>query len=193
MINSARLLRALPLLVLLAAPAAWSEPRPPAVTAATLADGQHDFDFEFGAWKAHLARRLHPLSGSNDWVEYEGTSTVRKVWDGRADLGELEVDGPKGHIEGLSLRLYNPSTRQWNITWANAAAGVITPAMIGGFHDGIGEFYGPDDLNGRAITVRFIFFHFTADSFQLEQAYSADGGKTWEANWIADFTKISGR
>jgi hypothetical protein len=71
-------------------------------------DGQHDFDFEVGTWKTHLSRRLHPLTGSVTWVEYEGTTFVRKVWNGRANLVELEVDGPKGHIEGLSLRLYNP-------------------------------------------------------------------------------------
>ena len=76
-------------------------------------DGQHDFDFEFGSWTAHLKRLLHPLSGSNEWVEYDGTSVVRRVWDGRANLGELEVDGPKGHIEGITLRLFHPESHQW--------------------------------------------------------------------------------
>jgi hypothetical protein len=75
-------------------------------------DGQHDFDFEIGTWKTHLWRLQHPLSGSNTWVEYEGTSVVRKVWNGRANLVELEVDGPAGHIEGLNLRLYNPQSHQ---------------------------------------------------------------------------------
>ena len=73
--------------------------------AARQRDGQHDFDFEIGNWKTHLSRLQHPLSGSHAWVEYEGTSVVRKVWDGRANLVELEVDGPGGHVEGLSLRL----------------------------------------------------------------------------------------
>src|SRR5215469_10734479 len=63
-------------------------------------DGQHDFDFEIGTWKTHLRRLQHPLTGSNTWVEYEGTSVVRKIWNGRANLIELEVDGPAGHIEG---------------------------------------------------------------------------------------------
>src|SRR5437762_9391344 len=69
-------------------------------------DGQHDFDFEIGAWKTHLRRLLHPLTGSTNWVEYEGTSVVRKLWSGRANLVELEADGAAGHFEGLSLRLY---------------------------------------------------------------------------------------
>jgi hypothetical protein len=79
-------------------------------------DGQRDFDFEIGAWKARLSRLDRPLTGSTRWLDYDGTSVVRKVWDGRANLGELEVDGPAGHIEGLTLRLYNRAAGQWNIT-----------------------------------------------------------------------------
>src|SRR5882762_4835620 len=82
-------------------------------------DGQHDFDFEIGTWKTHLRRLVHPLTGSNTWVEYDGTSIVRKVWDGSANLLELEVDSPTMHLEGLSLRLYNPKSQQWSISWAN--------------------------------------------------------------------------
>lgn len=152
-------------------------------------DGSHDFDFEFGDWTIHLSRRLHPLSGSNNWVEYEGTSVVRKVWNGRANLGELKVAGPAGRIEGLSLRLYNPETRQWYISWANSRDGVLGPPMVGGFKDGIGEFYNQETFNGRAIFVRFIFSDITPISFRLEQAFSDDGGKSWEANWVARFKR----
>ena len=153
-------------------------------------DGQHDFDFEFGDWTIHLRRRLRPLTGSNDWVEYNGTSVVRKVWNGRANLGELKVEGKAGRIEGLSLRLYNSQSRQWHIRWAKSAEGEMGPPMIGGFKGGRGEFYNQELLNGRAIFVRFIFSDITTNTFRLEQAFSDDGGKTWEANWIANFTKV---
>jgi hypothetical protein len=159
--------------------------QPPAVR-----DASHDFDFEFGDWKCHLKRRLRPLTGSNDWVEYEGSSNVRKVWDGRANLGELELDGPAGHIEGLSLRLYNPASRQWNISFSNAQAGTLGVPMVGGFKDGRGEFYDQEMLGDRAIFVRFIFSDITPNTFKLEQAFSDDGGKSWEANWLATFTKV---
>ena len=152
-------------------------------------DGSHDFDFEFGTWKAHLSRRLNPLTGSNKWVEYEGVSTVRKVWDGRANLGEIAVDGSEGHIEGLSLRLYNPQTHQWNISWSNSSDGTLGPPMIGGFENGRGEFYDQETFKGRAIYVRFIFSDITPTSFQLIQAFSDDGGKTWEDNWVSKFTR----
>jgi hypothetical protein len=154
-------------------------------------DGQHDFDFEIGAWKAHLTRLLHPLTGSTTWVEYEGTSVVRKVWGGRANLGELEVDGKSGHLEGLSLRLYNPQSRQWNISWANGSDGILGQPMSGEFKNGRGEFFNQESLNGRAIFVRFVFSDITPTSFRFEQAFSADGGKTWEVNWKATFTRES--
>nr|ART39469.1 J339 [uncultured bacterium] len=155
-------------------------------------DGQHDFDFEFGGWKAHISRLLKPLTGSKTWMEYDGTSVVRKVWDGRANLGELNVSGPQGHIQGLSLRTYNPQSHQWHIGWVNSADGTMGPPMIGGFKNGRGEFYNQESFNGRAIFVRFIFSDITANSFQIEQAFSDDGGKTWEANWIAKFSRVKG-
>jgi hypothetical protein len=152
-------------------------------------DGQHDFDFEIGAWKAHLSRLQHPLTGSSIWIDYEGTSVVRKVWNGRANLGELEVDGPSGHLEGMTLRLYNPQARQWNISWANGSDGILGQAMAGEFKDGRGEFFNQESFNGRAIYVRFVFSDITPTSFRFEQAFSGDGGKTWEVNWKATFTR----
>jgi hypothetical protein len=154
-------------------------------------DGQHDFDFEFGSWTAHLKRLLHPLSGSNEWVEYDGTSVVRRVWDGRANLGELEVDGPKGHIEGITLRLFHPQSRQWSTHWASSKGGSFGVPAVGQFKDGHGEFMDQEDFDGKSILVRFIFSDVTSTSFRTEQAFSADGGKTWETNWIANFTKQS--
>jgi hypothetical protein len=151
--------------------------------------GQRDFDFEIGSWKAQIKRLVNPLTGSTTWAEYEGTSVVRKVWDGRANLGELQVAGPAGRIEGLSLRLFNPTTRQWHISWANSRDGALGPAMVGGFANGGGEFYNQETLNGRSIYVRFIFSDITPNSFGIDQAFSADGGKTWEVNWIARFTR----
>jgi hypothetical protein len=153
-------------------------------------DGQHDFDFEFGSWKVHLRHLLRPLTGSTTWVDLDGTSIVRKVWDGRANLGELEVTNRDTHIEGLSLRLYNPQTHEWKIYWANSGDGNLgTPPMTGQFKDGRGEFHDQESFNGASIDVRFIFSGISSGSFRLEQAFSADGGKTWEANWIADFSR----
>lgn len=154
-------------------------------------DGQHDFDFEFGAWTIHLSRLQRPLSGDTSWAEYEGTSVVRRVWDGRANLGELSVDGPAGHIQGLSLRLYSPESRQWYISWANSRDGMLGPPMVGEFKNGRGEFFGQEPFNGRAIYVRFVFSDITPNSFRFEQAFSDDGGTTWEPNWIATFRKVS--
>jgi len=151
--------------------------------------GQNDFDFEFGSWRAHLKRLKHPLAGSDEWVEYDGTSIVRKVWDGRANLGELEVDGPAGHIEGLTLRVYHPQSHQWSLYWANSKGGSLGVPTVGQFKNGRGEFFDQEDFDGKSILVRFIFSDISSRSFHTEQAFSADGGNTWEANWVATFTR----
>jgi hypothetical protein len=154
-------------------------------------DGQHDFDFEIGSWKTHLSRLLHPLTGSATWVQYEGTSVVRKVWDGRANLLELEVAGPSGHIEGLSLRLYNPESHQWSLNFSNSTGGTVSQPTIGEFNNGRGEFFDQETLNGRAILVRFVISDITPNSCHFEQAFSDDGGHTWEVNWIATDTRVT--
>ncbi len=170
-------------------------PPPVGAADATLRDGQLDFAFEIGSWKTRLRRLTKPLSGSSTWVEYEGTSIVRPIWDGRANLVELDVSGPAGRIEGLSLRLYNPEARQWSLNFSSRRGGTLSPPVIGAFQDGRGEFYGQDTLDGRAILVRFVISDVTPTSCRFEQAFSADGGRTWEPNWIAVDTRVgeSGR
>jgi len=162
--------------------------------AVALRDGQHDFDFELGTWKIHLKRLVHPLKGSTTWVEFDGTSVTRKVWDGRANLEEFETDSPVGgHIEGLTLRLYDPQTHQWSLYWATSKNGTMGPPTIGEFKDGRGEFYDtePSGPNGRAILVRFIWSKTDTNSPHFEQSFSEDGGKTWEVNWITDQARVN--
>lgn len=154
-------------------------------------DGQRDFDFEIGTWRTHLRRLQNPLTGSKTWVEYEGTSVVRKIWNGRANLVELDVSGPAGRIEGLSLRLYNPESRQWSLNFSNSRGGTLSPPVIGEFRNGRGEFFSQETLNGRAILVRFVISDITPDSCRFEQAFSDDGGKTWEVNWIATDKRVA--
>jgi hypothetical protein len=153
-------------------------------------DGQHDFDFEIGTWKTQLRRLQRPLSGSATWLEYEGTSVVSKVLEGRANLVELKVAGPAGRLEGLSLRLYEPESRKWTLNFANIRDGKLTTPAIGEFKDGRGEFYNDDTYNGRPIRVRFVITKVTPDQYRFEQSFSQDGGKTWEVNWIAIDTRV---
>ena len=155
-------------------------------------DGQHDFDPLIGSWKYHLKRRLNPLTGSNTWVEFDGTGVCYKVWDGRAQLDTIEVDSPAaGHIEGLTLRLYDPKPHQWRLYWANSKIGIIDPPQIGEFKDGRGEFFAQDTINGKAILIRFVWTNLTTNTPHFEQSFSDDGGKTWEVNWITDQTRIN--
>jgi hypothetical protein len=155
-------------------------------------DGQHDFDFLVGSWKFHLKRLKRRLAGSTEWVEFDGTTVCRKALDGRAEVEEMNVESADKHIhiQGLALRLYNPESHQWSIYWANAADGVLEQnPMVGQFSNGRGEFYNQQVYEGRAIYARFVWSGINTNSPHFEQSFSADGGKTWETNWITDQTK----
>ena len=157
----------------------------------TARDGRHDFDFEIGGGETGLSRLLHPLTGSNNWVEYEGTTIVRKIWDGRANLVELKADGPARHFEGLSLRLYNPQSQQWNLNFAGLGGGTLSQPTVGEIKNGRGELFDQETLNGRAILVLFFTSDITSNSWRFEQSFSDDGGKTRELNWIATDTRVT--
>lgn len=154
-------------------------------------DGQHDFDWEWGHWLTKVRVLQNPLSGEPArWIEFSGTSVIKPLLDGKVNFVELKVKGAGGTIEGGSLRLYNPRSHQWSLNFANARDGLLTAPVYGRFDKGIGTFVGTDTLDGRAILVRFVVTCPSADSARFEQAYSADGGATWELNWIATDTRV---
>lgn len=150
-------------------------------------DGSHDFDFLVGTFKMHHWRLRNPLTGSKTWVEFDGTSVGRMLWDGRVSEDEDVFNDPAGRIEGMTIRFYNPKTHQWSIFWAsNTAGGLALPATVGQFDrkNGRGEFYDQESFNGRLILVRYLWTDITENSSHWEQAFSDDGGKTWETNWM---------
>ena len=144
-----------------------------------------------GALVANAAppQAVQQRDGQHD-LEYDGTDVVRKVWDGRANLGEVELDGAAGHLEFLTLRLYNPQSHQWSMNISNGTAGTLSAPAIGGFEGGRGEFYDQEAHNGRTILVRFEVSVLTPTSCRFEQAFSVDGGKSWELNLVVDETLL---
>lgn len=150
----------------------------------------NDFAFHIGTWQTKLKVLKNPLSGSGVWVEYKGTSIVSEVCNGKANMVELDVEGEAGKIEGVSLRLYNPLTKQWSLNYANMKTGSLEIPAVGGFKNGRGEFYNKDTFKGRKILVRFIISDITENSIHFEQAFSDDNGKTWEINWVADDIRV---
>jgi hypothetical protein len=153
------------------------------------ADGQHDFDFNIGVWRTEITRILDPLSGATHSIQLVGTVTVRKVWDGHAQLEEIEADGPSGHWEGMTLFLYNPEAHQWSQTFADRKSGMLTTPLIGAFKDGRGELIAQDTIDGRSILVRGVWSNITPNAHHFEEFYSNDGGKTWSPAFIAKLTR----
>ncbi len=160
------------------------------VQAQPVRDGSHDFDFDIGNWRTQSSRLMHPLSGSSEWREMAGTTTVRPVWGGRANLAEYRADGSAGKVELLALRLYDPASGQWAIHFAVPGKGSLGTPGVGELRDGRIEFHDQEDFGGRQILVRFAIWRITDDTAQSEQAFSADGGKTWETNWINRYTRL---
>ncbi|HEX8241409.1 MAG TPA: SRPBCC family protein [Allosphingosinicella sp.] len=165
-------------------------PAGPTAIAGPRRDGSHDFDFEIGRWKTDLRRLKKPLGGSPEWVHYSGTTTVTAIWGGKANLVELDVEGPTGRLQALSLRLYDPETREWSLNFANSAGGSLAVPSVGAFRDGRGEFYNHETIGGRTVLVRFVISDITPESVRFEQAFSADGGRSWEVNWIVVDTRL---
>jgi len=163
----------------------------PADARAVQPDGQRGFDWELGTWTTRVRVLRNPLSGERPvWATYEGTSVVKPLMGGRANFVELSVKGPTGAIEGGALRLYNPKAKQWSLNYASLGSGLLTAPVFGAFdRDGKGLFIGQDQLDGHTILVRFVITRPSRDAAQFEQSYSADGGSSWETNWIAVDTR----
>jgi hypothetical protein len=155
-------------------------------------DGAHDFDFIIGDWKSHVRRLPDRLVGSNKWIEYDGTSKHRKLLDSNANFEEFEAQNTAAglHLKAQTLRLYNPESHQWSLYLIDVDKGTLElPPLIGQFNGRKGEFYEYTDWKGRTILVRFQWTNISPKSAHFEQAFSADGGKTWEVNWINDLSR----
>lgn len=165
----------------------------PVTTRAQSSDGAqnngHEFDFGIGAFKTHIKRLEHPLTGSNQWAEWNGTVITRQLRDGGGNLEELSAGNATEHLQGITLRLYDPKRHQWNLYWASKDDGTVGQPMVGEFKQGRGVFYNKDTVDGRAVLVRDIYSGATANTYHFEEAHSPDAGKTWETNFIADLTR----
>ena len=153
-------------------------------------DGAHDFDFQTGRWHIHNERLVKRLQGCTEWETFEATNRAQLLPGGLGNMDEFVTDHWPGFV-GMSLRLYNPHTRQWSIYWASNQKGVLEPPVVGSFSNGVGVFEGHDELDGRPIVVRFTWSNITTTGARWEQAFSPDGGRTWEKNWIMTMTRVA--
>ena len=153
-------------------------------------DGRTDFDFIIGQWKVHNRCLRQRLKGSQDWYEFEGKSIARKILGGIGNIDEITFDRETGPVEGMALRLFDPKSQEWSIYWSSSATGVMDTPMIGKFENGRGEFFAHEVHENKHVYSRFIWSEITVNSCRWEQAFSADGGKTWEINWIMEFERL---
>lgn len=155
-----------------------------------MGERRHDFDFIFGEWKVYNRRLKERLAGCTEWIEFDATNVGRPIWGGVGNMDEFDAPKtPLGHLQGMTVRLFDEKSQQWAIYWANRSTGRLDIPMIGSFTNGVGEFYDQELLNGRAIYARFIWSNISATTAKWEQAFSADGGRSWESNWVMEFRR----
>jgi NIPSNAP protein len=151
---------------------------------------KHDFDFLFGSWHVHNRYLKDRLRGSKEWMEFDAQSQVDPLLDGFGHLDRYRTVRDGSQFEGITLRLFDPATGEWSIHWADTArARTLLPPMRGRFSGGVGEFHGDETVDGRKVLCRFLWTRPTPQSAQWEQAFSGDGGETWETNWIMTFRR----
>lgn len=165
---------------------------PKSPEAAPNLSGLHDFDFLVGSWRVHHRRLKERLADSHEWVAFEGTCTMRPLMNGYGNVDDNFLDMPGRPYHGVGLRSYDTKTGDWAIWWVDGRMphAPLDPPVKGHFVDGVGNFYSDDTLRGKTVRVRYTWSHITANSAQWEQAYSPDGGKTWETNWHMDFERV---
>jgi hypothetical protein len=145
-----------------------------------------DFDFLVGTWKIDNRRLKQRLNGCTEWESFTARAEGRNQFAGAANIDEITF--PDGTF-GLTVRLFDPRRREWSLYWASSTTGTIFPPVVGRFSEGTGEFYGDDTHDGRPVRVRFLWSGITPTSARWEQAFSVDGGATWETNWIMEMTR----
>lgn len=154
-------------------------------------DGRADFDFFIGKWNVRNRVLRGRLKGSHEWEEFGGTTVARKILGGLGNFEEFTLERASGPREGATMRIFDPRSQQWSIYLADSVSGFDPRPAIGEFKDGRGEFYSQEPFEGKSIFCRVIWSNITATSCHWEQAFSADGGRTWETNWISDFERIA--
>jgi len=148
----------------------------------------NDFDFLFGSWAVANRRLATLFAGSDDWETFPSTATCQPIFGGAGNTEEIVF--PTLDSYGLSLRLFDPDRQQWSIYWASSRTGQLYPPVVGTFTNGRGDFYGDDTHEGKPIRAHFIWSDITPTSARWEQEFSADGGQTWESNWVMEFTRV---
>lgn len=149
-----------------------------------------DFDFLRGDWRVHH-HYLRVKENSREWVDVDGTMNLRGLMNGRANVEEHIINVPSGAYRAVGLRSYDPKTSEWSIWWLDGRIphGDLDPPAKGRFENGVGTFYGEATIDGMPVRLRLVWSQITTKSARWEQAYSSDGGKTWETNWIMDFRR----
>ena len=160
--------------------------------AASLTSSKHDFDFFEGKWLLHNKKLKTRLNQCTEWIEFESTQEMYKILKGIGNIDNFLAEFDGEPFEGMTVRLFNPTTKLWSIYWADSNVGVLDPPVLGSFENNVGHFFTKDIFNNKKVIVVFRWDAIDKDNPIWSQAMSDDNGKTWEWNWYMYMSRING-
>ena len=156
-------------------------------------DGSHDFDFFFGHWTVHNRKLRTFVQGGDDWETFEALANVQPILGGKGNIDDFVAETWRPGFIGMTMRLFDPTTKKWSLYWLDNRAVVLQPPVVGAFENGVGVFEGREEFDGKTIRVRYTWSNITRDTAQWKQAFSWDDGKIWEINWTMEMRRIGDR
>ena len=161
------------------------------MTQQPLPEEARDFDFFIGEWNVSHRRLKTRLAGDDTWAEFGGTVSVRKILGGLGNVDDNVIDLPEGRYRAVTVRFFTPSTGRWSIHWIDGRDPKLDTPLVGTFRNEVGTFFCDETFEGRPIKIRFLWTKLGADACRWAQAFSADGGASWETNWVMDFSRMT--
>lgn len=145
-----------------------------------------DFDFLTGEWK--IANRWRQTA-ADAFIEFPGEATVTSILSGTASVEELRI--PARGFFGMGLRLLDQEKKLWVDYWVNAKSGALgREGTLGSFEQGAGIFDSEDKEDGKPVIWRGLWDRIVpGKSHNWSQLVSRDGGQSWEATWLMEWTR----
>jgi hypothetical protein len=154
----------------------------------TMPSEAEGFTFLNGNWRVFNRKVKEPMSGREEWIEFEARARFFTLLDGLVSVEELR--DAKGAPFGSAMRTFDRERRTWSDAWVSARDGVLQLPSHGRFENGVGIWESPEELNGQEIRARGVWKRVSKNEVTWEQLFSRDNGKTWELSWKMRFERV---
>ena len=149
----------------------------------------NDFDFLSGHdWEVTNRVLKKRLVGSGEWDQFVGLLVEHQpILGGLGNSDRMTATRNGVRFQAMSLRVFDPETKEWQIYWLDNQSYQIFPQVRGRFVDGVGVFYGSELYQGKEFELRFLWTDLATSVPKWEQAYRDETTGEWETNWTMEF------